>query len=212
MKLDKNFLGIVVVLIAAGAVSMMLYFRQLSDSDSAKVSTLPMEIADWKGKDIPLDERTYRILETKNLLMREYKSPENQSVYLYMVVSEVNRRVVHPPEVCYTGDGNEISEKEQVEINIPGFGKPFALNSFVSMKGSMRESLVYYCYKSGDKFTTDYITQQANMVLSNVMGKYAPGALVRISTSIVNNDKEKAAQILQEFSKEVFPLIRKSTQ
>ncbi|MFH1283027.1 MAG: exosortase C-terminal domain/associated protein EpsI [bacterium] len=212
MKIDKSFIGIIALLIVAGGISVALYLRQMEDSTAVKVSLLPMEISDWQGNDIPLDERTYRILETKNLLMREYKSPENQSVYLYMVVSEVNRRVVHPPEVCYTGDGNEISEKEHVEVNMPGFKEPFALNSFVSMKGSMRESLVYYCYKSGDKFTTDYISQQANTVLSNVMGKYAPGALVRISIPIVNNDKEKAAQILREFSKEVFPLIRKSTQ
>lgn len=210
MKTDKSFLGMIILLVIVGALSVILYFRQMVDSGSIEISRLPMEISEWKGEDIPLDERTYAVLETRNALMREYKNPKDEDVYLYIVFSDINRRVAHPPEVCYTGGGIEIVEKAQSQFNVPGLEETLLVNSFVSRKDGS-ESLVYYWYKTGDRFTARYLTQQAKAALNQMMGKMSAVALIRISTAINNGDKEKASQTLQEFSRKVIPLILERT-
>lgn len=203
--MDKNFIGIIILLLIVGSVSGVLYFRDLNETSGWKID-IPQEISSWKGEDIELDEKTYVILETRNVLMRKYTDSDGKIVYLYIVGSDINRRVVHPPEVCYTGGGDEITEKEEIEFSVSELKKPFLVNSFVSKKEGF-ESLVYYWYKSGDKLTTDYFSQQAEAALNQMMGKAASAALVRVSTSIENGGKEKAAKILQEFSKEIIPFI-----
>jgi hypothetical protein len=72
---EKNFIGVAVFLVVVGIISIGLYFRQLKEGGSVKVSDVPMQIEKWKGEDIPLDEKVYAILETKNVIVR------NQVVY-----------------------------------------------------------------------------------------------------------------------------------
>ncbi|MFC1667453.1 exosortase C-terminal domain/associated protein EpsI [Candidatus Omnitrophota bacterium] len=209
-NIDKNFIIIIILLIAVGSLSLMLYFRKVVDFNSMEISEFPKEIAGWTSEDIPLDERTYAILETKNVVMRKYKNPKGNIIYLYIVVSESNRRVAHPPEVCYTGDGLEITEKEEFHFRISGLEEELLVNSFVSRK-DRNKSLVFYWYKSGDKFTAHYLTQQAKAAFNQLMGKASIAALIRISTPIDGGGKNKASQILQEFSKKIVPLILEYT-
>lgn len=206
MKIDKNFIGIVILLVAVGSISGMLYFRQPEDTGGARILNFPIEIGEWKGTDIPLDERTYAILETRNVVMREYNDPTGKKVYLYIVASEINRRVSHPPEVCYTGDGVEILESQKLEFLVPGLKEPLLVNRFLSRKDG-NEALVFYWYKAGDKFTSHYLSQQAKVMVNKVIGKTATASLIRISTPLDNGDKEKASQTLQEFSRKIIPLI-----
>ena len=205
MKIDKSFIGIVVILVIAGGMSIALYFRQMGEVDTVKMSGFPMQIGAWKGEDISLDDRTYRVLETKNIVMRKYVNAEKDEVYLYMVASEKNRKVAHPPEICYMGSGAKIIEKNQVKFNVPGLDKMLEVNSFVSIdKG---ESLVYYWYKAGDTFTADYVSQQVKSAMKQIMGKMSSVAMIRVSTMIANGNKEKAGRTLQEFSAKILPII-----
>lgn len=203
---------IILLLVIAAGLSALLYLRPAGEAISAKISSFPMTIGEWKGKDIPLDDKTYAILETRNAAMREYKNMEGAIVYLYIVSSDVNRRVAHPPEVCYTGDGVDILEKKPLALTLSrkwerekGEGS-MTVNSFVSRKNGS-ESLVYYWFKAGDKFTTSYLRQQAKSAVNQMMGKNSANALIRISTDVINGDKEKASQILQEFSRKIIPLV-----
>ena len=136
MKIDKSFIGIVGILVIAGGMSIALYFRQMGESDTVKMTGFPMQIGAWKGEDIPLDDRTYRILETKNLIMRKYVNAKKDEVYLYMVASEKNRKVAHPPEICYAGSGSKIIEKNLIKFNAPGTDKMLEVNSFATVKMS----------------------------------------------------------------------------
>jgi len=203
--MKKMDLAIIVLLVIAAGLSVALYFRPVDETASVKITNFPMEIGEWHGKDIQLEEKVYKILETRNLVMREYKNiATNQVVYLYIVASDINRRVAHPPEVCYTGDGVEILEKKEANL---GFLK---VDSFISRKNG-NESLIFYWFKAGDKFTTSYLIQQAKSAVNQMMGKNTGSALIRVSTDIINKDKEKASQLLQEFSRKIIPIVLKNT-
>jgi EpsI family protein len=206
MKPDKTFIVILILLAGVALFSVVLYFRHPSDSGSKKIADLPMQIGEWKGEDIAIEKRTYDILETKNVVMRKYVNSIGEIVYLFIVVSETNRRVAHPPEICYTGSGAEIIEKSQLQFSVPALKEPFTVNSFISREKGL-DSLVFYWFKAGDKFTPSYLGQQTKAMLNQLAGKKASLALIRVSRDIINGDKEKARQILQEFSRELIPQL-----
>jgi len=65
---------------------------------SAFFKEFPLHIASWSGVDIPPDERTLEILETRNVLSREYWQSDGEKIHLLLVSSQRDRRVAHPPE------------------------------------------------------------------------------------------------------------------
>ena len=55
----------------------------------------PAQIGEWQGTDTPPDERTLEILETRNVLSRNYELAEKK-IHMLLVSSEKDRRVAHP--------------------------------------------------------------------------------------------------------------------
>ena len=142
------------------------------------MANLPLEIGDWKGKDIPLKEADYAILATKNLIMREHDADGKSPVILYIIYSGDNRKFSHPPEICYTGAGGMILEKEVIPLT-----STLKANKFV-VEDQQYKQLVVYWFRANDLNTPSYISQQIRTALQRTLGKRASGAMIRISTVI----------------------------
>lgn len=205
--MNKGYVFVVVLLAAAGGLSLLLYYRQMLPVDRVEISSFPKELGEWHGEDIVVDERTYEILETRNVLARNYKSSRG-NVYFFIVFSETNRKVSHPPEVCYTGGGTEVFEKGYYTLDTTAMKEPLLINKFIAQKGNAKE-LVFYWYKAGGIFTSNYLRQQMKIMLGQLGGKQMSGALVRVSVPIIDNNESKAIETLKEFSSLAIPLILK---
>jgi hypothetical protein len=69
-----------------GAYSVRSYSGTLYTKD------IPMIIGDWYGKDLPIGERTYEILETRDIFTREYVNPNSERILFTIVFSQDNRK------------------------------------------------------------------------------------------------------------------------
>jgi EpsI family protein len=201
----KNVSFITVAAILA-IIAVVCNMPQVFDaSKEAKVSNFPKEIGQWRGEDIPIPERDYAILETRNLIMREYKNPvSGESVMLYIIYSAAdNRRALHPPEICYTGAGAAIAEKSVIPVT--GLIKA---NKFI-IKTKNSSQLVIYWFKSAGLNTDSYLKQQMKMVTDAMLKGRATGAMIRVSCNINNDDEDAALEVIREFCGEIEPLVEK---
>jgi len=199
-----TFIIVAVILVAVAGVSMSSYLPARVDiAARIKVSDFPMAIGEWTATDIPLSERDYQILETRNLIMRDYKNPQGDSVILYIIYSEDNRKVSHPPEVCYMGSGASIVNKSVVQIT----------DSIKAIKlvteTPKNEQMVVYWYKAGSLYTDQYLKQQLKVVIDRMMRKRTSGALIRISADVKDNDQEGALRMLKTFAGQIEPLLQR---
>ena len=159
MKNLNFFLVIVILLLVSGLIFNSYLPSKQESLAQVKVSDFPKEIGDWRGEDIPLSERDFAILETKNLIIREYKNSNADSIYLYIIYSEENRKALHPPEICYTGGGAATILKKtiaQITDNLKA-------NMFAIESGQQRQLVVYW-FKAGDFNTPSYLKQQLKFV------------------------------------------------
>lgn len=198
---NKNFLIILIILIAV-AIACNAPTRINSKSE-IQMSAFPKEIGEWKGEDVPISERDYEILETRNLIMRDYRNPKEDSVYLYIIYSEDNRRALHPPEICYSGGGATIVEKSVVPIT-----NSLKANRFIIEDKDSRELVVYW-FKSTNLNTYSYLKQQVKIVADRMMRKKTYGAMIRISVMIKDNNPNAALTLIRGFTKEIEPLLAK---
>jgi len=162
-----------------------------------------MRIEEWQAKDIKLDKRTYEILGTKDVLLREYKDKNQDRVILAIVYSGARRESFHPPEICYLGGGNRLLQKRKEEIKL---GKEsFKVNKLV-LEGKYGMIKVWYWFLAGDRFTDSYYLQQWQLAWNALRGERINGALIRVSIQADSLEEEEKAK---SFIKEVIPYIKK---
>src|SRR5689334_13870698 len=101
------FLGV------AAFASATILFPKGEARGELKANHLPMAIAGWFGQVLPIEQYVKDILETDDVVQRYYSSADHPEapVLMAIVYSPDNRRVAHPPEVCYTGAGWEMTSK-----------------------------------------------------------------------------------------------------
>lgn len=199
----KFIIVVLILVVAALAVfSSFNSFRHEGDSET-KMENFPKSIGEWEGKDIPIPERDYEILETRNLIMREYTNTRSgESVYLYIIYSADNRKAAHPPEICYTGGGaNTITEKSVIALTDTIKANKFSIDS------KDNRQLVVYWFKSTNLNTYSYIKQQLKVVTDRMLRKKTSSAMIRVSALVKNNDSAAALGLIQSFCRQIAPLF-----
>lgn len=207
MKMNRTGLAIISCLfILSAVVSWKMYFKKYVQKDTVNIHEFPREIAGWTSVDIPLTEEEYAILETKNAFTRRYKGPDGQEIYLLMVYSQTNRKVSHPPEICYTGSGASIVGNEPASFEVPGLEKPIRANKLTLEYGRVLQ-LSYYWFKVGDEYTSNYWKQQLLIAVKSLFDDSSSSALIRIASTVGEGGKEKAEESIRQFARLVVPLI-----
>jgi EpsI family protein len=198
MRISKNTIGfviLIVMLLAAGTVSLNLFMREKTAHDTLDINRFPKVVDGWKGTDLEITEKEYDILETRNLISREYTNSSGKKLYLLIIYSETNRSVFHPPEVCLIGSGLDITDK-QVEKFDAG-GKTSTTNKLFAQKGAYKE-IILNSYKAGNMYTSNFYLQQMRLAFHQIFGRNVPGATLRVSM-VAGKDQAATLAILRSF-------------
>lgn len=199
---DKKFIIVIVILAVTAGISFLAYMpAKFEDSSIVKMADFPKTIGDWTSEDITLSKREYELLETNNLIMRNYTNKNGDKVNLYIIYSQENRKVSHPPEICLQGGGAAITNK--IPLQITG---SINATKIILEKNAIPE-LAAYWYKAGKFHTNSYLKQQLNMSINRIFGKKTSIALIRVLTKIEDNKEEAALNKLKGFCKLIEPLL-----
>lgn len=198
-----GYIAIIILMIFTSILSLCMFFQQRSDRDVLDIKTFPYVIGDWKGKELEIKDYEYEILETRNLISRKYTNSANQNLYLFIIYSETNRSVFHPPEVCLIGSGITITDKKSDDINYKE--KVFSINKLYLEKGDYKD-IALYCYKAGNFYTENYYLQQVYFALNQLLGKRRGGATIRVSMPLAENEEE-ILPMLKSFMEETIKTL-----
>lgn len=186
----------VIILFAVTAVlSFSLFFQKRSGHDLLDIRSFPVRIGGWTDKDIPITEQEYRILETRNAITREYEDPSKGRIMLFIIYSETNRAVFHPPDLCLVGGGFSVVDKTREPVT--SGGRTFYVNRMLMRKGDYK-LIVLFCYKAGDLYTDSYYLQQAHIALYQLFGRRFAGATIRVTIPVAS-DEQETLSVAKEF-------------
>lgn len=87
---------------------------------SDSLNSFPMQIGDWTGKKIPLDETLIRATDSDDLINRQYSRRNGQQVISFYMACGVNTRKLlsHHPSTCYPAGGWSLIDHSSVELTI----------------------------------------------------------------------------------------------
>lgn len=186
------------MLLAASTISLGLFSREMIASDKLDVHAFPMAVGQWQGRELPITEKEYDILETRNLISREYTNPSGDKLYLLIIYSETNRSVFHPPEVCMMGGGLTITDKQVDKVGLDS--KAFTTNKIFAQKGQFKE-IILNSYKAGNLHTSNFYLQQTYLALHQIFGRNVPGATLRVSMAVGHSERAALATLKDFLSK-----------
>lgn len=208
--MSNNKTGLTVIILLALTLLGLIYLWQLKNiaPSQVRLEDIPMELGDWKGKDVPITKRVYKILETEDVLMREYTNPQGEKVNLAIVYSGASRAAFHPPEICYLGDGRELLFKNQETVETSGsLGSQGLRTNKLLMKDKYGQEIAWYWFTAGDKVTENYYLQQCYFTWNELSRNPAGGSLIRVSARTASNDPSQADASGKDFIKQLAPLL-----
>lgn len=199
----KRYL-ISILLLSVAAVTVIGAYSDKSYSGELYTKKIPMAIGNWYGVDIPMSERTYEILETRDTFMREYTNQDSEKVLFTIVFAIDNRKVAHPPEVCFAGSGWSRTDRDVQEIIIDN--QAMKVNRLVLEKDSVKQ-VVLYLYKASDMLTANYYTQQINVIFNKLFRRGSSSALIRISSYADGDNITSAMERTRSFAGGAIPIL-----
>lgn len=205
-QFDRNYTFIIIFFIVSAAISWHLYFKVYSQKDTVSIHHFPKKIDGWTSEELPITAEEKAILETDNVFARRYTSEKKKEVYLFIVYSQNNRKVSHPPEVCYTGSGATILSSVHDSLTPGAAGQEIDVNRLTVENGPSKQTFFYW-FKVGDTFTPNYWKQQGLIAVKSLLGKPSSSALIRISTDVKNDNTDEAVGRIKEFGKLIVPYL-----
>ena len=204
---DFRFRLLIMLFLFALCTGALLSYSTNDSSQVSKyiISSLPLEIENWRGENLQVSEDVFRILQTQFIVVREYRNHRGGKVTLAVIYYPDNQISFHAPEARLGGVGYTIIQEEIKTLK-------FSAHDSLQVKTlhynrNHTHELIYYFYQTNNFVTPNYLTFRWQMLLNQLKHKRTNGALIRVSTPVQPNSP--AEKILQDFLTKVFPTLNK---
>ena len=170
------------------------------------LDSLRLQYDGWDLRVRELSDRQYEILETREVLFQEFHRGNNE-LQACVAVAGGNRKVAHPPKICYRGQGWKIVD--EVCLDLPLVEQNLGVRELVIAKRG-RHQLVWTWYRVGARETTHYVRQQWWGLQSDLRRQRVPSSLFRFSTvlhSASAEERRRGRERLEHFLECVLPQL-----
>ncbi len=156
------------------------------------LAELPVELGEWqqRGGEIKFDEQVEKVLRTTDYTMREYKLPYGRMANLYVgyYASQRTGATYHSPQNCLPGAGWVMSDPQYIDIISPK-GRSFRAHRYIIESGIYKEVMIYW-YQGRGRIEASEYQDKMNTVIDSVLSRRSDGAMVRVMTSVGNDETD----------------------
>lgn len=204
-SMKKFFIVIVLTLLASIAV---LSVHNAESLKNEKLFSFPLKIEQWSGNEIGMEDWVFESLETPYAILRDYRSPDWETVNLAITWYDDKEVAIHAPEACLGGVGNKVKEKnvEQIKINN---SQDYQIGRLLVERNNQRLLVLYYFNNDG-YITPSQTKLRTKILLKRLRFKRTSAAFVRLMMPI-NKSQEHTRAVLEEFLRATFPAVMEYT-
>lgn len=201
--------GIVLLVVAAVASGFIAQGAEIMPERKPFV-LMPAQIADWRGRDIPLEADVLDVLKLDDYRNVDFRRPDGDQVAFYVAYYASQRKgaSAHSPRSCIPGGGWEIDSIREVRLDVPGpNGTPLIVNRVVISKGTIRQIVFYWFQQRGRVVTNEYKVKWYILVDSMTRNR-TDGAMVRLVTPLRDGEAEADGDArLTKFAATMVPVL-----
>lgn len=150
-------------------------------NDKDSILSFPKTLGDWKSFDYTYPDWVYTKLNADILMSRGY-TKDNRSIIWMDIINSKTGESFHKQKVCVEGAGWNIDDESVAEFNIKA-SNPFTklrVNRLYISKGNKKQVMIYW-------------------FMFNKFGHDDSVVMIRLSSSVKNNDSEKTFNHMKSF-------------
>ncbi|MCK4622621.1 MAG: EpsI family protein [Desulfuromonadales bacterium] len=170
------------------------------------LSSLPLRINGWEGKDFSLEGWVLDMLKLTDYVQREYRRGQDKVfVYLGYYASQRKGAEIHSPTLCLPGSG-WVNVSERVRTMEMKNGEKIKLVESIYAKDSAKEVFIYW-YQMKGNCTTNKYTLKLNKIINSVKYRRTDASFLRFS-SPVTVDEQSSINTIESFLQDFLPLVK----
>jgi EpsI family protein len=165
----------------------------------------PQAFGEWKGVDVPIDDRTREVLGATDILNRVYSTPGANSLGFFVAFFSNQRKggAVHSPKNCLPGAGWFVSKSGTVRVTIPDRPHSIVVNEYIIQRDLNRDVVLYW-YQSQGRIVASEYSAKFYLIWDALKKNRTDGALVRVITPIRDGDEKAARWEAERFVQATF--------
>ncbi|HPR73411.1 MAG TPA: EpsI family protein [Bacteroidales bacterium] len=201
---------IILIIVVLAVFFMANSFRANTEKPIAEAYVLPLVFGSWEGTDLTYNRKLLTSwLGTDFITFRNYKNSANGSVvtlYIAYYPDLESSDMAHSPEVCYPGQGWEITKGEDTEIILQG--KKVNIKRLYIKKES-EQQVVYSWWQTEHKIIAENSWYHLYQILSKVSHRDTSSIWIRISTESTKGLRREISEekVLIPFSNDIMDLL-----
>ena len=192
----------------------ILYARPDIDKVPASepVRNMPVQIGDWQGKDLPIDQAILDILGKGDFLNRVYTNDRSPTPVVGLFIgyfpTQRTGQTIHSPQHCLPGAGWTFESSKYTDLKALN-GQNFRVGQYVITNGEQKQFVLYWYQAHGRSVANEYASK-FYLIADAMRMNRTDGALVRVITPIAPNESvEDARQRAVEFTSRMAPDLRR---
>lgn len=212
LRSTVSVLPLIIAIFAGGLAVNWFVNRGEVVMPRTQLTALPELLGEWlkRGEDIKFGADVESVLRTTDYTMREYTDPDGRIANIYVGYYETQRTgaTYHSPQNCLPGAGWVMSDAQTVEIKMSN-GRTFRANRYFVKNGIYNEVMIYWYQGRGRTEASEYY-DKINTVLDSVTRRRTDGAIVRVMTSVGNDEAAAvaaASDLAAKLAEELPPFI-----
>ena len=147
-----------------------------------------------------LDRQTLDVLKLTDYTNINYNNALSSASVNLFITYLANQRmgvIIHPPTSCLPGSGWEIVNQQTMMISqeVAGNMTPASKEiARLTVAQDEKKMLVYYWYEQQGENTISQVQGRLRMTVNSLLHNRTDGALVRISTPVLDGESEQSAE------------------
>jgi hypothetical protein len=204
-RLNRTVLCGVLLSIGLGAQGALVRLSRTERPPLRReLSSLPMELGEWLGKDEPVDPDIVERSQTTEYLNRAYESPRHPGlvIRLWINYSRVGTNLRHSPEICLPSAGRTKIESQTRELLIrPKEGRATPVTRLAYTRGDLVEHVGFWYYIFGEGKLENYV-RRLPITSRSAYGQATRGSSMTVET-FYPGETDLEGEVLREFAQEL---------
>ncbi len=176
--------------------------------DPEILKKFPIQIGDWTGTEVPIDEKIIQATDTDARISRNYSRSNGQEAVWFYVAFGVKARdlMPHRPEVCYIGAGWTLTERHSADLQT-GSGQILPVSVLKFKRGSLNYEYIMVL----DYYIVDgQYCRDVSLLRSRIWqgsGSVGYVAQVQVVTPVSINNMDISEKKVSSFAAESAPFL-----
>lgn len=161
---------------------------------SQPLSSLPLQLGDWTGEDIELDERLFNAIGAHSVVNRVYRNSAGQQVSVHLaLIADPTANPGHYPEVCYPTSGWGVVKRETSKVEAPGAAPVSARLMTYGQSGT--QVAILFWYQLGERSFVDRDSYRAARQAYFGRREWPPAVKVLLQVPSANRNKAQLEDV-----------------